>query len=182
MPEAIDLIAQCSDWFFWNAENLPTCITIVSLCMSARTSCPTCLPLQTPIHGILSRWCWFSSSHLPCHFLFTHAKLYMTYNYCVRSQFHFFRLVSFHSKISRRAKADYQHTLHKLITASAPGWKRLQSRYPFSEQANQLTNDAHGKTNRAWAEGTWETRWDTTHCRLREFIHIPSNILFVKPL
>ncbi len=50
------------------------------------------------------------------------------------------------------AEADDQHTLHDTVTTSAPGRKRLQSHHPFSEQAKQLTNDAHGKTNRA--EGT----------------------------
>ena len=77
--------------------------------------------------------------------------------------------------LSRRAEADDQHTLHNIVTASTPGRKRLQSRHPFSEHAKQLTSDAHGKTNRAWAEGTWETRWDTTRCRLRTFIQTPSN-------
>ena len=72
--------------------------------------------------------------------------------------------------LSRRAEADDQH-----VTVSTPGRKRLQSRHPFSEHAKQLTSDAHGKTNRAWAEGTWETRWDTTRCRLRTFIQTPSN-------
>ena len=71
--------------------------------------------------------------------------------------------------------ADDQHTLHNIVTASTPGRKRLQSCHPFSEHAKQLTSDAHGKTNRAWAEGTWETRWDTTRCRLRTFIQTPSN-------
>ena len=77
-----------------------------------------------------------------------------------------------------RATADWsfnQHALHNIVTASTPGRKRLQSRHPFSENAIQLTSDAHGKTNRAWAEGTWETRWDTTRCRLRTFIQTPSN-------
>ena len=45
----------------------------------------------------------------------------------------------------------------------------------YSEQAKQLTSDAHGKTNGAWAEGAWKTRWDTIHCRLLEFIHTPSS-------
>ena len=77
--------------------------------------------------------------------------------------------------LSRRAEADDQHALHNIVTASTPGRKRLQSRHPFSEHAKQLTNDAHGKTNRAWAEGTWATRCDTTRCRLRTFIQTPSN-------
>ena len=34
---------------------------------------------------------------------------------------------------------------------------------------------AHRKTNRAWAEVSRETRWETTCCRLRSFIHTPSN-------
>ena len=68
--------------------------------------------------------------------------------------------------------ADDQHALHNIVTA---GRKRLQSCHPFSEHAKQLTSDAHGKTNRAWAEGTWATRWDTTCCRLRTFIQTPSN-------
>ena len=68
-----------------------------------------------------------------------------------------------------------QHALHNIVTASTPGRKRLQSRHPFSEHSKQLTIDAHGKTNRAWAEGTWETRWDTTRCRLRTIIQSPSN-------
>ena len=76
--------------------------------------------------------------------------------------------------LSRRAEADDQHTLHDTVTPSAPGRKRLRSRHPFSEQANQVTSDAHGKTSRAWADGTLKTRWDTTHCRLREFIDTPS--------
>ena len=75
---------------------------------------------------------------------------------------------------SRCAEADDQHTLHDTVTTSAPGRKRLRSFHPFSEQAKQLTSDAHGKTNRALAEGTWKTRWDPTHCRLREFIPTPS--------
>ena len=77
--------------------------------------------------------------------------------------------------LSRRAEADYQHALHNIVTASTPGRKRLQSRHPFSEHAKQLTSDAHGNTNRAWAEVTWETRWDTTCGRLRTFIQTPSN-------
>ena len=77
--------------------------------------------------------------------------------------------------LSRRAEADNQHALHNIVTASTTGRKRLQSRHPFSEHAKQLTSDAHGTTNRAWAEGTWETRWDTTRCRLRTFIQTPSN-------
>ena len=77
--------------------------------------------------------------------------------------------------LSRRAEADDQHALHNIVTTSTPGRKRLQSRHPFSEHAKQLTSDAHGKTNRAWVEGTWETRWDTTRCRLRTFIQTPSN-------
>ena len=77
--------------------------------------------------------------------------------------------------LSRRAESDDQHALHNIVTASTPERKRLQSRHPFSEQAKQLTSDAHGKTNRAWAEWTWETRWDTTRCRLRTFIQTPSN-------
>ena len=76
--------------------------------------------------------------------------------------------------LSRRAEADNQLTLHNIMTASAPERKRLQSRHPFAEQANQLTNDAHGNTKMALAEGTWEKRWDTTRCRLREFIHTPN--------
>ena len=64
--------------------------------------------------------------------------------------------------LSCRAEADDQHALHNIVTASTPVRKRLQSRHPFSEHAKQLTSDAHGKTNRAWAEGTWETRWDIT--------------------
>ena len=38
-------------------------------------------------------------------------------------------------------------------------WHRdnKQSRHPFSEQAKQLTSDAHGKTNRVWAE--WTKTW-----------------------
>ena len=75
--------------------------------------------------------------------------------------------------LSRRAEADDQHTLHDTVTTSARIQKRLQSRHPFSEQAKQLTSDAHVKTNRAWAEGTWKTRWDTTYCRLREIIATP---------
>ena len=66
--------------------------------------------------------------------------------------------------LSRRAEADDQHALHNIVTASTPGRTRLQSRHPFSEHAKQLISDAHGKTNRAWAEGTWEKRWDTTRC------------------
>ena len=77
--------------------------------------------------------------------------------------------------LSRRAEADDQHALHNIVTASTPGRKRLQSRHPFSEHAKQLTSDAHGTTNRAWAEGTWEMRWGTTRCRLRTFIQTPSN-------
>ena len=77
--------------------------------------------------------------------------------------------------LSRRAEADDQHALHNIVTASTPGRKRLQSRHPFSEHAKQLTSDAHGKTNRAWVEGTWETRSDTTRCRLRTFIQTPSD-------
>ena len=77
--------------------------------------------------------------------------------------------------LSRRAEADDQHALHNIVTASTPGWKRLQSRHPFSEHAKQLASDAHGKTNRVWAEGNWEMRWDTTRCRLRTFIQTPSN-------
>ena len=77
--------------------------------------------------------------------------------------------------LSRRAEAGDQHALHNIVTASTPGRKRLQSRHPFSEHAKQLTNDAHGKTNRAWAEVTWATRCDTTRCRLRTFIQTPSN-------
>ena len=75
----------------------------------------------------------------------------------------------------RRAEADDKHALHNIVTASTPGRKRLQSCHPFSEQAKQLTKDAHGKTNRAWAEGSWETRWDITRCRLREFIRTTSH-------
>ena len=75
--------------------------------------------------------------------------------------------------LSRRAEADDQHALHNIVTASTPGRKRLQSSHHFSEHSKQLTSDAHGKTNRAWAEGTWETRWDTTRCRLRTFIQTP---------
>ncbi len=56
--------------------------------------------------------------------------------------------------LSRRVEADDQHALHNIVTASAPQRKRLQSRHPFAEQANQLTNDAHGNTNMALAEGT----------------------------
>ena len=77
--------------------------------------------------------------------------------------------------LSRHAEADDQHALHNIVTASTPGRKRLQSRHHFSEQAKQLCSDAHGKTKRAWAEGTWETRWNTTRCRLRTFIQTPSN-------
>ena len=77
--------------------------------------------------------------------------------------------------LSRRAEADDHNALHNIVTASTPGRKRLQSGHPFSEHAKQLTSDAHGKTNRAWAEGTWETRWDTIRCRLRTFIQTPSN-------
>ena len=77
--------------------------------------------------------------------------------------------------LSRRAEADDQHAVHNIVTASTPGRKRLQSRHPFSEHPKQLTSDAHRKTNRAWAEETWETRWDTTRCRLRTFIQTPSN-------
>ena len=77
--------------------------------------------------------------------------------------------------LSRRAEADDQHALHNIVTASTPVRKRLQSRHPFSEHAKQLTSDAHEKTNRAWAEGTWGTRWDITRCRLKTFIHTPSN-------
>ena len=82
----------------------------------------------------------------------------------------------------RRAEADDQHALHNIVTARTPGRKRLQSRHPFSEHAKQLTSHAHGKTNRAWAEGTWETRWDTTRCRLRTFIQTPSNKLIGRDL
>ena len=77
--------------------------------------------------------------------------------------------------LSRIAEAEDQHALHNIVTASTPVRKRLQSRHPFSEHAKQLTSDAHGKTNRAWAEWTWETRWDITRCRLKTFIHTPSN-------
>ena len=77
--------------------------------------------------------------------------------------------------LSLRAEPDDQHALHNIVTASTPGRKRLQSRHPFSEHAKQLASDAHGKTNRVWAEVTWETRWDTTRCRLRMFIQTPSN-------
>ena len=35
-----------------------------------------------------------------------------------------------------------------------------------SEQVKQVTKYVRGKTNRAWAEGTWETKWDITRCRL----------------
>ena len=59
--------------------------------------------------------------------------------------------------------------------SSTPGRKRLQSRNHFSEHTKQLTSHAHGKTSRVWAEGTWETRWDITRCRLRTFIHTQSN-------
>ena len=75
--------------------------------------------------------------------------------------------------LSRRAEADDQHTLHDTVTTSARIQKRLRSRLPFSEQAKQLTSDAHGKTNMAWAEATWKTRWDTMYCRLREIIATP---------
>ena len=78
--------------------------------------------------------------------------------------------------LSHRAESDDQHTLYDTVTTSAPGRKRLQPRYTFSEQAKQLTRDAQGKTSRAWAEGTWKIRWDTTHCVLRELIHTPSSI------
>ena len=77
--------------------------------------------------------------------------------------------------LSRRAEADDQRALHNIVTASTPGRKRQQSRHPFSEHAKQLASDAHGKTNRAWAEVTWATRCDTTRCRLRTFIQTPSN-------
>ena len=78
--------------------------------------------------------------------------------------------------LSHRAEADDHHMPHNIVT-SAPERKRLQSSHPFSEseQAKQLISNAHGKTNRALAEGIWERRWDTTRCRLREFIHTPSN-------
>ena len=66
--------------------------------------------------------------------------------------------------LSRLADADDQHTLHDTAT-SVPGRKRLQSHHPLSEQFKHLTSDAHGKTYRAWAEGTWKTRWDTKHYR-----------------
>ena len=74
------------------------------------------------------------------------------------------------------AEADDQQALHDIMTASTPGRKRFQSRHPFSEHAKQLTSDAHGKTNMTWTEGTWETRWDITRCRLRTFILTPSNM------
>ena len=77
--------------------------------------------------------------------------------------------------LSRRAEAYDQHALHNIVTASTQGRKRLQSRHPFSEHAKQPTSDAHWKTNGAWAEGTWEPRWNTTGCRLRTFIQTPSN-------
>ena len=77
--------------------------------------------------------------------------------------------------LSRRAEADDQHALHDTVTTGATGRKRLRSHHLFSEHAKHLTSDAHGKTNRAWAEGTWETRWDITRCRLITFIHTPSN-------
>ena len=73
-----------------------------------------------------------------------------------------------------RIPEDKQAT-HGTVTTSAPGRKRLQPRYTFSEQAKHLTSDAQWKTNRAWAEGTWTIRWDTTHCILREFTHTPSS-------
>ena len=97
---------------------------------------------------------------------------------CIRSTPTFMLPVSRNKQclaLSRRAEADDQHAVHNIVTASTPGRKRLQSRHPFSEHAKQLTSDAHGKTNRAWAEVTWETRWDTTRCRLRTFIQTPSN-------
>ena len=78
--------------------------------------------------------------------------------------------------LSRRAEADDQHALHSIVTASTPVRKRLHSHHPFSEHAKQLTSDAHGKTNRAWAEGTREMIWDITRCRLKTFVHTPSNI------
>ena len=77
--------------------------------------------------------------------------------------------------LSRRAESDDQHARHNIVTSSTPGRKRLQSRHPFSVHVKQLISDAHGNTNRVWAEGSWETRWDITRCRLRTFIHTPSN-------
>ena len=76
--------------------------------------------------------------------------------------------------LSSRAQGDDQHTLHDTVTTIAPGRKRLRSLNPFAEQAKQLTSDAHGNTSRSWTDGTWKTRLDTTHCRLREFIETPS--------
>ena len=67
------------------------------------------------------------------------------------------------------------HAIHVTMTTNAPGRNRLQSRHSFSVQAKQPPSDAHGKTNMAWTEGTWATRWDTTPCRLRQFNHNPSN-------
>ena len=51
--------------------------------------------------------------------------------------------------LSRRAEADDQLILHDTVTIGAPGQKRLRSHHPFSEQAKQLTSDAHGETSRA---------------------------------
>ena len=41
----------------------------------------------------------------------------------------------------------------------------------FPRTCQQLTSGAHRKTNRAWGEGTGETRWYTTRCPSRNFIH-----------
>ena len=50
--------------------------------------------------------------------------------------------------LSRHAEADDHHTQHDSVTTNAPARKRLRSRHSFSEQAKQLTSDAHGMTNR----------------------------------
>ena len=62
--------------------------------------------------------------------------------------------------LARLAEADVQHTLHTMVTTTAPGRKRLRSRHPFLEHARCIISDAAGKSRTTWTNETWKRRWD----------------------
>ena len=70
---------------------------------------------------------------------------------------------------------SWQQALHTIMTASTTRTRATAIPPPFVRASQASTKDVRVKTNRAWAEGTWETRSDITRCRLRQFIHTPSN-------
>ena len=80
--------------------------------------------------------------------------------------------------LARLAEADDQHTLHTMVTTTAPLRKRLRSRHPFSEHTRCIISDTAGKSRTTWTNEAWLRTWDGTPCRLRGFIPIPS----IKPV